>query len=709
MGGWPARVIRRADVRRGALALLTLVLALGLLDRVFPPPLERAEVVSHWVSDREGRPLRAFPTPDGRWRFQADLADIDPVFLEALLEVEDRRFHSHGGVDWVAMVRAAVTSARAGRIVSGGSTITMQTARLLEPRPRTLASKIIEMVRAHQIEARLSKEEILELYLTLAPYGGNLEGVRAASWRYFGHGPDKLSDDEIALLIALPQSPERRRPDRQPGGAEAGRAAIVTKLRAMGVLSERRATEARDARLPAGRHDFPSLAWHASAQALAQATPSPDIRTTLDGPLQAELEGLVRARAALLEPDVQIAVLVVDVPTRAVRAAIGSAGRNRAGGWLDLTDSPSRGRSPGSPLKPFIYAAAFDDGIAGPATVISDLPKRFAAYQPENFDRSFRGDVTIAEALQHSLNVPAVLALAEVGPQRFAADLALAGAPPRLPDRAGADAGLALALGGAGLTARDLAILYAALGDGGRALPLEWVQGPRGEARGHRLMSPASAAHIIDILAATPTPSGRMPSRLTENAPDIAFKTGTSYGFRDAWAAGLSGDLAIIVWVGRADGAPRPGETGRKAALPLLFEIADRATHHLDAGDTRVSRLASSDLPEARAAHRRFTAPTRPEILFPPQDAELWAGDLGGRAARAFVLTGRGAGRLTWYVDGEPAETDAAGLALWRPVRAGFYRVSAVDENGVGASVEVRVIGLPPGQGASARVSLAKQ
>ncbi|MEO0465271.1 MAG: penicillin-binding protein 1C [Pseudomonadota bacterium] len=695
MFGQVLHILRRRW-RNGLAVLVVFGLTIVTLDRLFPPPLERGDAVSQWVTDRNGLPLRAFPTEEGGWRFPADLDHVDPVFLEALLAVEDKRFREHWGVDWIAMVRAAFTSAQAGQIVSGGSTITMQTARLLEPRERTIGSKLIEMVRAHQIEARLSKDEILELYLTLAPYGGNLEGIRAASWSYFGHGPDRLGDDEIALLIALPQSPEVRRPDRRPVGAAAGRAFIAEKLLAQGVIDDRRLSEVNEAALPEIRNTFPSLAWHGAAAARLRAEKPGDVRTSLDAGLQTELERLIGARAAELPRDVQISALVIDIPTRGVRALVGSADRSRPGGWMDLTAQP---RSPGSTLKPFIYAMAFDDGIAGPGTVISDLPRRFAAYQPENFDRSFRGDVTIAQALQHSLNVPAVLALAEVGPERFAASLALSGAPPRIKASAESDTGLALALGGAGMTARDLAVLYSALGDDGRAKPLTFLahdETVRREAPGRRLLSAGSSAQVIDILADTPTPSGRMPGRLTQDAPDIAFKTGTSYGFRDAWAAGISGDLALVVWVGRADGAPRPGETGRSAALELLFEIADRATHRLGARGTSDARLATRSLPQARGAQRQFSEEMPPEILFPPKDAELWAGPVDGRPARGFVLSGRGSGKLDWYVEGSPIARDAGGLPVWLPDRAGFYTISAVSPDGRAARVNVRVIGVPP-------------
>ncbi len=683
-------------LKRSAIAIAALLAAVLLLDRVFPPPLERGETVSILVSDRNGKPLRAIPTPDNYWRFRADLDEIDPVFIEALLEVEDQRFWHHGGVDWTGMVRAVWSSAKAGRIVSGGSTITMQTARLLEPRPRTVPSKLIEMFRAHQIEARLSKREILELYLTLAPYGGNVEGIRAASWRYFGREPNRLSDDQIALLIALPQSPEVRRPDLRPKGADAGRKAIVAKLERLGYLDHARAEEARTSQMPTGDYAFPARAWHATARAARDA--KADVVSTLDARLQAELEGLALEHAKEFGHGTQVAILVVDIPGRAVRASVGSASRDLPGGWLDLT---AQARSPGSTLKPFIYAMAFDDGSAAPDTKISDLPKRFASYQPDNFDRMFRGDVRVSDALQHSLNVPAVLALDRIGPQRFAATLALAGAPPRISKGADQGAGLALALGGAGLTARELAVLYAALGDDGHAKPLAWTKQEQDRvsaARGYRLMGPDSAAKILRILKNAPTPEGRMPGRLTANAPQIAFKTGTSYGFRDAWAAGVSGDHAVVVWVGRADGAPRPGATGRDTALPILFEVADRATYHLGGDGGAKSRLMTEQSAEVKGALQRFgNKHSAPQILFPPREAELWSGEVNGQAARPFVLAGRGDGKLSWYIDGEPCATDDAGLPVWAPERSGFYVVSAVDEAGRQSRVRVRVIGAPAG------------
>lgn len=679
MRAWLATGVRRAALPLASLALAAIVLA-GL-DRALPPPPMPA--VSSLVTDREGRPLRAFPVEDGRWRLPVDTSAVDPAFIAALIEIEDQRFETHTGVDPLAMIRAVAGFASSGRVVSGGSTITMQTARLLEPRPRrTIAAKLIEMARAIQLEWRYSKAEILEAYLTLAPYGGNLEGVRAASWAWFGHEPDVLTPDEIALLIALPQAPEARRPDLRPDAAVASRARLLARMERAGLISADRAADAAEEPAPE-RRAFPAVAWHASDH-LAGA--GGEVRSTLDIRLQTELESVIGSLAEGAGPGVQASALIVSLDGREVRAAVGSAGRGRPGGWIDLT---RRARSPGSVLKPFIYGLAFEDGLAGPGTRIADLPRRFADYNPENFDRSFRGDVTIAEALQHSLNVPAVQVLDAVGANRFLAAMSFAGGRAILPRSREGDAGLAIALGGLGITAEEVAIMFAALGSGGQALPLAWTPEAaeaNRAAAGYRLLSPGAAQTLVDVLQRSPAPPGRMPARLTTGAPAIAYKTGTSYGFRDAWAAGVSGNYAVVVWVGRADGAPRPGETGRRAALPALFDIFDIVARRDPAG---IAPLPGPG-PAARAVGpmARFERETRgPEIVFPPDGAEVWAEG----PQRSFALSARGAGRLRWYQHGVPVAMDAGGQSLWQPEGPGFYELTVVDEAGRSARTRVRV------------------
>ena len=660
-------------------------------DALAPPPLHRAEDVSALALDRNGQWLHAFATDEGRWRFQADLDAIDPVFVERLIAIEDKRFYAHWGVDPLAVMRAGASAVRSGEIVSGASTITMQTARLLEPRPRTIGAKLIEMLRALQIERRLSKHEILELYLTLAPYGGNIEGVRAASLLYFDKEPVRLTDAEQALLIALPQAPEARRPDLRGAAAAKARKGILHKLAASGALTPLRAQEAGEAALPDERYAFRRLAYHA-AHRLSSAREGGTFITTLDAALQAQAEAALRAYVANHAEEAgdgaTAALLIVENDTRAVRAAVGSSGLDAEGGWIDLTRAA---RSPGSALKPFIYALAFEDGLAGPSTVIDDMPRSFGGYSPENFDRSFRGEVRLREALQHSLNLPAVRALERVGAARFSATLHEAGVNLKTPARADEKPGLTLALGGAGVTAQELAVLYAALGDDGTTQPLRWTQAEENgvSQKGYRLMSPVSAERISAILADAPSLEGRAPAHLSRSALRVAFKTGTSYGYRDAWAAGHGGGHTVIVWAGRADGAARPGQTGRRAAAPLMFEVFDMLERH---GERSGPLLMADESGRAGAPLARLDAAPRlspPEIVFPRHGVEVYLS-----AQRGFALAARGgAAGYQWYVNGEllPRES-TSGRALWRPDTAGFYNVTVVDAAGRRAQSKVRVI-----------------
>jgi len=681
--------IRPGLVRRltiALIALLALEIAVFTLDAVFPPDMARAHRSSPVALDRRGAWLRALPVEDGRWRIRADLDRTDPVFLRRLIAVEDGRFFSHPGVDPLALSRAAASAALRGRVVSGASTLTMQTARLLEPRPRNIVSKLIEIVRAVQLETRLSKREVLALYLTLAPYGGNLEGVRAASLSYFGHEPETLTDGEQALLIALPQSPEARRPDRRPEAARAARRSVLDKMIRARVLTEAEAAEADGEPLPK-RAPFPSLAWHVAGE-LARAAPASQasIETTLDARLQSRLEPLAAAAARAQGPDATAAVLVVEIQGRAVRGAVGSAGLSRPGGWIDMTRAE---RSPGSALKPFIYAFAFEGGVAAPDTEIDDTPRRFADYQPENFDRVFHGKVTAREALTHSLNVPAVATLEKVGAGTFEARLAGVGVDLVRPKSASREPGLAIALGGVGVRLRDLAVLYAALGDGGVAKPLAWTTQDAARIakdRGRRLVSAEAAGQVLDILRETPPPLGATPAALMKGRPVMAYKTGTSYGFRDALAAGVVGRYVVIVWTGRADGGARGGLTGRDAALPMLFDVADL----IDAPPAAPRPIAPKSAPQA--LQRLTEASQGPNLIFPPDGATVQVEGFGP-TSRGLALAASGDG-LSWYVAGQPLAPDAAsGRVIWRPKGPGFYRLTVVDSQGRRAGARVRIKG----------------
>jgi len=668
-----------------AIAVLAALLV-AAADLLFPPPLKNAEDLSPLVLDRNGQWLHAFANEEKRWRFAADLDGIDPVFIERLVAIEDKRFWSHPGVDPAAVLRAGASAWKAGEIVSGASTITMQTARVLEPRPRTFGAKFLEMLRALQIERRLSKKEILELYLTLAPYGGNIEGVRAASLVYFDKEPVALTDAEQALLIALPQAPEARRPDLRGRAASAARDAMLDKLANAGAMSLPRAEEGKEASTPTMRHPFPRAAYHA-AYRMAQAE-APVVHSTLDAGLQSRAEALTQAYAAQLDDGATAAMLIIETDTRAVRAAVGSSGLDADGGWIDLTGAT---RSPGSTLKPFIYGLAFEDGLAGGATVIDDMPRAFGDYTPENFDRSFRGEVRVREALQHSLNLPAVAALERVGAPRFSAMLKAAGVRLKTPNRADNKPGLALALGGAGVTAQDIAALYAALGDDGAVKPLVWGEGERKEEpSSYKLFSEDTASRISAILADAPSLAGRAPAKLSQRATRVAFKTGTSYGYRDAWAAGHGGGYTVVVWVGRADGAPRPGETGRKAAAPLLFDVFDMLANDGDAEGGKKLPSEEEDAPVALARFDRGPEQSAPRIVFPRDGVEVFLTNAG----RSFSFAARGgASGYRWYVNGEAiAEDPSNGRTQWRPGGPGFYDVTVVDGERRRATSKVRVL-----------------
>jgi penicillin-binding protein 1C len=361
---------------------------------------------------------------------------------------------------------------------------------------------------------------------------------------------------------------------------------------------------------------------------------------------------------------------------------VGSAGLGGQGGWIDMTRVR---RSPGSALKPFIYAIAFEQGIAAPDTQIDDAPIRFADYQPQDFDRTFHGKVTAREALTQSLNVPAVATLASVGPEAFEARLAGAGVTLARPNAQTRAPGLALALGGAGISLRDLAVLYAALGDGGVAKPLSWTEAEAAAQRragGRRLVRAEAAGQVLDILRETPPPAGASPAALMRGRPAMAFKTGTSYGFRDALSAGVVGGYAVVVWTGRPDGGARGGVTGRDAALPVLFDVAD-----LLAAPAALPRPIA---PRAAPPALRDLRPDGegPRLIFPPDGATVQVEGFGP-AARGLALAAGGDG-LSWYVDGVRL-AEAGDKVIWRPSGPGFYRVTVVDPQGRRAQSRVRI------------------
>jgi penicillin-binding protein 1C len=579
------------------------------------------------------------------------------------------------------------------RLVSGGSTLTMQVARLLDGKhERTPGGKLRQMARAIELERALTKTEILRLYLRLAPFGGNLEGVRAASLAYFGKEPRRLSLGESALLVALPQSPEVRRLDRNPQAARRARDRVLARAVKSNVITAAEAEKAKAEPIPTIRYAFPMLAPHLAETEIADHPADEVIRLTLDRNLQASLEDLATEQARLLGDKVSAAVVVADHQTGEILAQVGSAGYMDAGrqGAVDMATAV---RSPGSTLKPFIYGLAFEAGLAHPETLIDDRPVRFGTYQPKNFDETFHGTVSIRDALAQSMNIPAVRVLARVGPGKLVGRFRRAGVTARFPDKS--EPTLAMALGGTGLTLRELTQLYASLARGGDSIALTNRLDERGRVmamtrvkplvNAHRLISPLAAWYVTDVLKDAPPP-------LNAKGGRFAYKTGTSYGYRDAWAIGYDGKYVVAVWVGRPDNSSVPGLMGRTAAAPILFDAFQRiAESHapLQSAPAGALRVANADLP---APLKRWRDPgddptaakfLDPPVLisFPPDQSEIEQADLGGDAL--VLKADGGALPLTWLVDGAPIKSDAhAREATWQPQSTGFAKLTVIDANG---------------------------
>jgi len=682
--------------------LLPLGLAAGavLLDRLVPPNLSRLSDLSQLVEDKDGRVLRAFIAKDGSWRLPVDLADIDPCFRRMLLAYEDKRFDSHWGVDPLALARAVGQFLVHGHVVSGASTLTMQTARLLEPRSRTLISKFIEMGRAFQLEERFSKDEILAMYLTLAPYGGNLSGIRAAARFYFDKEPRELSDAEAALLVALPQSPERFRPDRDPALAKAARDRVLARLQAAGAIAPVVAEEAELAAVPPLRLPAAVDAPHLAARLVAEAPGASEIQSLIDGDLQHRLQAFALRRQQQLEGGATLAILVVENAGRSVRAYVGAA---------DFFDGASAGqndmvkaiRSPGSTLKPFVYGLAFDDLLIHPETMITDAPMRFGDYAPQNFDHRFHGEMTAREALQLSLNLPAVALLDRLGPARFAGLFRDVGLPLTFPDKQHAP-GLPIVLGGVGTSLEDLVALYAGLADGGQVRALRFTAQAR-PAPTHKMMSPVAAWYLTRILSDTPPPPSWLAGGNRAKAPLVAYKTGTSYGFRDAWAIGYTADYTVGVWVGRPDGSFSTGRMGRDAAAPVLFAVFDQLpVRAMPPAPPPPGAIVASNA-ELPAALQRFDAGPEPfglpraaanrsgpQILFPVSGSTLAMPHQGEALQSLSLDAAGGALPLTWLVNGR--RVDSAPFrrqAQWLPDGPGQVRITVIDGTGRAATSAV--------------------
>lgn len=533
---------------------LVAILVVYSIELFYPVDLD-TQSQSRVVVAEDGSVLRAFPDEDSVWRYPVALDDVSDNYVEALLGYEDQYFYQHPGVNPFALMRAAWQWVSQGHIVSGGSTLTMQVARIRYPdlAQRSIYTKVRQIVRALQIEAHFSKRDILTYYINHAPFGGTLEGVQAASINYFGYGADRLTDAQAALLAVLPQAPSYYRPDRHPERAQQARNKLMKRLVMHNVWTEQ---QYQDATLEA-IHALP-LSHTMNAPLLARRLVNDDphanvIETFINPSWQYALQEQLKRHVFNIGDHVSGAVMVVENATGKVKAYVGSAdfSASERFGYVDMNQAI---RSPGSTLKPFIYGMAIDQGLLHSESLLMDVPLRFGDYQPDNFSGGFRGPVSVQDALSDSLNIPAVQVMERLGAARFYLTFKAAGLPLYLPK--GSTPNLSIALGGVGMRLDDLVSAYSALGNGGQRQQLRYRPS---DAAGRKTLLSNGAAWIVRSMLV--------------NDDGIAIKTGTSYGYRDAWAVGLTEHYTVGVWVGRPDNMPVTGHYGRVTAVPLLRQV----------------------------------------------------------------------------------------------------------------------------------------
>jgi penicillin-binding protein 1C len=542
-----------------------------ILNLVYPLPVQKLNrPQSIAVYSEGGELLNVHISRDDFWRIQCDLDDI-PVFArKTLINYEDRWFYVHPGFNPVALVRAFISNIREGKTVSGGSTITMQVARIIEPKPRTLKSKVIELFRAIQLERRYSKNEILEFYFNLAPYGGNIEGIGSASWFYFGKPPSMLSKSEILALVGLPNSPARLRPDIHPNASRNHRDKLARLMMNQGLISQEDCADIISDPVPETRIERPQNALHIGEYAKSRYGHDAQVKTTIDYRMQLMCENLLKTHVQPLM-DYEItngAIVIIENKTRKVKAMVGSR---------DFFDSVTSGqvngalapRSPGSALKPFIYAAAIDEGLVSPKIMLNDVPVNYSGYKPVNYDRKYRGGVSMEDALKDSLNVPAVNLHYQMN-DRFYRFLKDAGITTL--DKPWEHYGLPIVLGGCEVNLLELTNLYASLACGGVYQP--YILTGREEYNPPKqIISPEASYIISEILADINRPELPNCWEYSINQTKIAWKTGTSYGNHDAWSIGYNPDFTVGIWIGNFSGKESEKLIGKEVAAPLLFDI----------------------------------------------------------------------------------------------------------------------------------------
>lgn len=682
------RAIKLCVVASSGLCLAALILWIAYeatIRSTTLPDLSRSSSYSQTVTS-SGELLWAFLTTDGKWRLRSSSNEIDQEYLRLLLAYEDRRFWQHRGVDFLALLRACLQAITSGKSVSGASTISMQVVRMLEPKPRTLSAKIEQIFKALKLERSISKDDILRIYLNIAPFGGNIEGVRAASQIYFTKEPKRLTLAESALLVALPQSPEARRPDRRPETAGRARDHVLLALAARGELSMVAARKALANPVSDALHQLTRLAPHLAARLHSDAPETQSIATLIDIDLQNRVEALLRRERQRWSDGVSVAAIVLKNKDSSVLAYAGGTdlAANGRSGFVDLVQAI---RSPGSALKPFAYAMAFERLLVHPDTIVTDKSVEIAGYKPENADGTFVGDMSIRQALVRSRNTVAVMLLDKIGVDAFLARFRTAGRPLVLP-RADDKAGLAIVLGGVGLSLEQLVWYYTAFANDGRLSQIRFKTSDPVVPLGN-LLSASSARATADILCDVPPPPGYMRLTAADGGRRIGFKTGTSYGFRDAWAVGFDQFHTIGVWVGRPDGAAHLGAYGATVAAPILMQLFDNLPvppHEPFSASLELESLAGfRELPARLVRFSSLSGASNQqnlEISFPRNGTIIRSDRVSDATIQIPLQVTGGKPPFRWMFQGNAQPETSLPTSTWSVNVRGQLEVSVIDSAG---------------------------
>jgi len=658
------------------LTLIAFAIFTLFVDIYYPVNLYKTKNLSREVLDKDNQWLYVTTNSTDKWRFSVNLDKIDSTYLKMLINFEDKRFYSHYGVDVLALFRASWQLLISGHIKSGGSTITMQVARLLEPKKRTISAKIVEIIRALQLEAHYSKKQILETYLTLAPYGGNIEGIEAASWHFFGKHPYALSASESAMLVALPKNPEGYRPNRHPKRAKLARDRVLKRAYKRGVISKFLYLKALNEPINSNSYKFPRLAPHFSQKALKNGRAT-IITTNINKNLQQQLELWAKLRGQELPNGASMALLVVENSTGKIRAYIGSNNMfsKKFPGFIDGVNII---RSPGSALKPFIYSMGFDKYLIHPQTVILDTEVSFGNYHPHNYSRHFHGEVTITKALQNSLNIPAVKVLYRVGAGEFIDTLKLCIGKVYIPKGV---ATLPVALGGLGITLKQLTQAYVSLANGGKIIKISALNSIK---TNKRFFSKKSAKITTAILRTIPAPKN-----YTNIGEKIAYKTGTSYGYRDFWSMGYTKNYTIGVWVGRADNQPVTKASAREIATPIMFEAFSilNAINGLENWNWNPNFIKETPPKVLKYFDKELKSQNQLKFLY-PKDGNKYQ-SAGCHKVTVKVAIDKGIAPYFWYIDEEPMDLNKT--TFQKQFNEGAHRITVIDSSGSSKSVNIWV------------------